>query len=156
MSAVAAIERNPAPSVPKPVKSRPLSRRVRQAIDLLATRKAATQKAAAEAAGLHPDSLCRALRTSAAQVFLEQRARQTIAVASARASERMVELVDASSEHVSLDAAKHILAIGNIRPPDTSQPLVNIAITPGYVVKLRHVEEAIAPDIRTEIVEQDQ
>lgn len=140
MQAIATSEQPSAPAAPvtvKPARERPLSRRVRQAIELIATRKAATQKAAAEAVGLHPDSLCRALRSSAARVFLDERARQTIAMASARASERMVELVDASSEHVSLDAAKHVLAIGNIRPPDSgSQVNVNVGVSVGYVIDL--------------------
>jgi hypothetical protein len=81
-------------------------------------------------------------------VFLEQRARQTIAVASARASERIVELVDASSEHVSLDAAKHVLAIGNIRPPDQGQVSVNVGVSVGYVIDLTpmHAHTPQAPN----------
>lgn len=149
MQALAPSEQNSAQNAPVPAKQtreRTLSRRVRRAIDLIATRKAATQKAAADAVGLHPDSLCRALRTTAAQVFLEQRARQTIAVASARASERMVELVDASSEHVSLDAAKHVLAIGNIRPPESgSHVSVNVGVSVGYVIDLTPGQSA-APE----------
>lgn len=141
MQAIATIERPSAPATQNAAKvaiERPLSRKVRRALDLLATRKAATQKAAAEAVGLHPESLSRALSKSSARVFLEQRARQTIAVASARASERIVELVDASSEHVSLDAAKHVLAIGNIRPPENgSHVSVNVGVSVGYVLDLR-------------------
>lgn len=125
---------------PKPAiqpRERRLTRKARQALDLLATRKAATQKAAAEAVGLAPETLSRILKTSSAQVFLEQRARQTIAVASARASERLVELVDASSEHVSLDASKHVLAIGNIRPPENGSNInVNVGVNVGYVIDL--------------------
>jgi hypothetical protein len=95
------------------------------------------------------------------QVFIEREARRTIAVGTLRASHRVLELVDASSEHVSLDASKHVLGIANIRPPDSSHGVnVNVGVSVGYVVKLRHVEDGVhvsnAPDIRTEIIEHDQ
>lgn len=150
MQALAASEQPSAPkaqNAPVQPTERPLSRKVRQALDLLAAGKAATQKAAAEAVGIVPETLSRALQKSAAQVFMTQRARQTIAIASMRASERVVELIDASSEHVSLDAAKHVLAIGNIRPPDAAQANVNVNVSVGYVIDLTPAQHA--PDMRT-------
>jgi hypothetical protein len=53
-----------------------------------------------------------------------------------RASARLLELVDASSEHVSLDASKHVLAIEGIRPPDQGQVSVNVGVSVGYVIDL--------------------
>lgn len=160
MSAVATIEQPSAPAAqnaPKERRERPLSPKVRQAIALLATRKAATQKAAAEAVGLREDSLCKALKRPSAQVFMAQRARETIAMAAGRASERVVELLDASSEHVSLDASKHVLAIANIRPPEDGRGVqVNVGVSVGYVLDLRPDAPSHAPDIRTQIVERDQ
>ena len=162
MSAVAAIEHSPAPNVPKPVKPARISAAVRKAIHLLITGECKTQKAAAERVGISPVWLCIQLKKPAVQVFVSNATRENLAAGTMRAGARILELLDASSEHVSLDASKHVLAIGNIRPPDTSGPLVNIAITPGYVVKLRHAEEDArviehsAPDIRTQISEQDQ
>ena len=103
-----------------------------------------------------PETLSRALSKSSAQVFMAQRARQTIALAAGRASERLVELVDAGSEHVSLDASKHVLGIANIRPPETgSHVSVGVNVSVGYVIDLTgqqaaHVIEHGAPDIRTE------
>jgi hypothetical protein len=71
-------------------------------------------------------------------VFIDQRARQTIAAGTMRASARLLSLIDASSEHVSLDATKHVLAIGNIRPPESgSQVNVNVGVSVGYVIDLR-------------------
>jgi hypothetical protein len=54
-----------------------------------------------------------------------------------RASYRLVELIDASSESVSLDAAKHALAIEGIKPPDSGGVSVSIHNNVGYVVDWR-------------------
>jgi hypothetical protein len=51
--------------------------------------------------------LSEALRKPHVRMFVERRTRETIANGSLRASARLVELLDASSEHVSLDASKH-------------------------------------------------
>jgi hypothetical protein len=53
-----------------------------------------------------------------------------------RASKRVMELVDAESEHVSLDASKHVLAIEGIKPRADAQVSVNIDIKAGYVIDL--------------------
>lgn len=108
---------------------------------MLATGECKTIKAAAERVKMSREHLGRMLNRSHVQAFIAQQSRRTIAQGILRASARVIELVDAASEHVSLDAAKHVLAIEGIRPPDNSQPLVNIAISPGYVVKLRHATE---------------
>jgi hypothetical protein len=71
-------------------------------------------------------------------VFYEQRSRETISRAKMRASRRLEELLDASSEHVSLDASKHVLSIAGIAPASQG---TNISITnniaPGYVIDMR-------------------
>jgi hypothetical protein len=69
-------------------------------------------------------------------VFIERCARETIAAGTMRASARLVELLDASSEHVSLDASKHMLAIAGIKPTADAQVSVNIDIKAGYVIDL--------------------
>jgi hypothetical protein len=69
----------------------------------------------------------------------------------------VVELMDAASEHVSLDASKHVLAIGNIRPPETGSSVnVNLGISVGYVIDLTPGAANSAHDIRTTIIEHDQ
>jgi hypothetical protein len=69
-------------------------------------------------------------------VFLANEARRTIAVAAGRAAHRVVELVDASSEHVSLDAAKHVLAIQGIKPTADQAVSVSIDLKAGFVIDL--------------------
>jgi hypothetical protein len=69
-------------------------------------------------------------------VFIDRRARQTIAAGQMRASRRLVELVDAGSEHVSLDATKHMLGIAGIAPAPTTSINVNLELKAGYVIDL--------------------
>lgn len=113
-----------------------LSPRLKQACDLLASGECRTIKAAAERVGLSREHLGRMLDRPHVQAFLTRDARKTIAMGIARASRRMVELVDASSEHVSLDAAKHVLAIEGIKPASDRQVAVNVGLSVGYVIDL--------------------
>lgn len=82
------------------------------------------------------------------QVFIEREARRTIAVGTLRASHRVLELVDAASEHVSLDASKHVLGIAGIRPPDTgSHVSVNVGVSVGYVIDLTPQQPSALPRV---------
>lgn len=129
---------------PKPASKHRISPKLAQAIDLLLTGACKYQKDAAARVGLDVSYLSRALAKGHVRVFYERRARETIAQGTIRGTARLIALMDASSEHVSLDAVKHTLSIAGIAPPDRSQPLVNIAISPGYVVKLRHADASHA------------
>jgi hypothetical protein len=131
-----AIATNPAPIPPKTVKERPISKRLRKVIDLLVSGECKTQKAACVRVNMHPDHVCRELKKPQVQAFIARRTRETISAGTMRASARLIELVDASSEHVSLDASKHVLAIEGIRPPDQSQVNVNVGVSVGYVIDL--------------------
>lgn len=53
-----------------------------------------------------------------------------------RASARLMDLVDGESEHVSFDAAKHVLGIAGIKPSNDSQVSVSVDIRAGYVIDL--------------------
>jgi hypothetical protein len=108
---------------------------MQQAVALLAT-KGITQREAAKQAGLSEFHLSRELQKPQIRVFMERYARETIAKGVLRASARMVELLDAGSEHVSLDASKHIAAIAGIKPAADAQVSVNIDIKAGYVIDL--------------------
>lgn len=110
--------------------------RIRQVVALLVSGECKTQKAASERVGLHPDYVCRELKKPQVRVFIERAARETIANGTMRASARLVELLDAGSEHVSLDASKHMLAIAGIKPTADAQVSVNIDIKAGYVIDL--------------------
>jgi len=80
--------------------------------------------------------LSTALRKPQIQVFIARKARENIQIGVLRASKRVMELVDADSEHVSLDASKHILAIEGIKPTADAQVSVNINRPAGYVIVL--------------------
>jgi len=129
-------EHQPDTNTPIPAKPARIAPRIRQVVDLLVTGECSTQKAASERVGLHPDYVCRELKKPQVRVLIERRARETIANGMMRASARLVELLDASSEHVSLDASKHMLAISGIKPRADAQVSVNIDIKAGYVIDL--------------------
>ena len=80
--------------------------------------------------------LSTALRKPEIQAFIANKARETIATGALRASARVLELVDAASEHVSLDASKHVLAIEGIKPASDSQVNVNVGVSVGYILDL--------------------
>lgn len=120
----------------KPGKERPISKRMRKVIALLLTGECKTQKAACERVGMNADHISREFAKPRIQSFISSESRKTIARGQMRASARLLELVDASSEHVSLDASKHVLAIEGIRPPNDSQVHVNVGVSVGYVIDL--------------------
>jgi hypothetical protein len=118
------------------IKERRVPRRIAEAINLMLTGEVTTQKAAAERVGMTPQHLSKMMQRDYVRVFCERRARQTIAAGQLRASRRLVELIDAGSEHVSLDATKHMLGIGGIAPAPTPSLNVNIELKAGYVIDL--------------------
>jgi hypothetical protein len=122
---------------PKPIRERRVSKRIAEVVRLLLTGECKTQKAAAERVGMNVTYLSEALKKPHIRVFIERRTRETIANGSLRASARLVELLDASSEHVSLDASKHLLAIEGIKP--AAEPIANVNFnvrSAGYVIWL--------------------
>jgi hypothetical protein len=124
------------PTEPKPARERRVSKRIAEVVRLLLTGECRTQKAAAERVGMNETYLSEALRKPHVRVFIERRTRETIANGTLRASARLVELVDADSEHVSADVSKHMLAIAGIKPTAEPTSLVNINIRAGYVIDL--------------------
>lgn len=124
------------PDTLKSAKKERIPKRVRQAISMLVSGRAITQKAAAEAVGMHEATLCRQLKRSTVRVFYEREARDSIARGVMRASARLMDLVDGESEHVSFDAAKHVLGIAGIKPSNDSQVSVSVDIRAGYVIDL--------------------
>lgn len=136
MSGLTVSSTEPTAAPPKPIKERPISKRLRKVIDLLVSGECKTQKAACTRIGMHPDHVCRELKKPQVQAFIARRTRETISAGTMRASARLIELVDANSEHVSLDASKHVLAIEGIRPPNDSSVNVNVGVSVGYVIDL--------------------
>jgi hypothetical protein len=130
------IAANPLQTVAIPLKVKRIPRRIAEVVHLLVTGECKTIKAAAERTGMHPNYVSGALKKPEIQVFIERSARQTIANGVMRASARVNELVEASSEHVSFEASKHVLAIAGIKPAADAQVSVNIDIKAGYVIDL--------------------
>jgi len=135
MSGLAVERTEPAANVPPAPSRKRISKRMTKALTLLAT-KGMTQREAAKQAGMSENWLSTALRKPEIQAFIARKSRETVQLGVFRASHRIVELLDASSEHVSLDASKHVLAIEGIRPPDQGQVSVNVGVSVGYVIDL--------------------
>jgi hypothetical protein len=124
----------------KPVRERRVPPRIAEVVRLLLTGECRTQKAAALRVGMNETYLSEALRKPHVRVFIERRTRETIANGTMRASARLLELMDSNSNHVSLDAVKHELAL-NGHPAAH----VNISVMQaGYVIDLRTREEMAA------------
>lgn len=136
MQELAPIEPQTTAPIPKPARERRISKPIIQAIELMLSGAVTTQRAAAQRVGVTPEWLSKMMQRDNVRVFIDRRARQTIAAGQMRASRRLVELVDAGSEHVSLDATKHMLGISGIAPAPTPSVNVNINLKAGYVIDL--------------------
>jgi len=120
----------------KPSRQPRIPPKISQIVDWLVSGACKNQQAACIRANLDPSYVSRELKKVHVQVFMARRARETIANGVMRASARAIELMDASSEHVSGDMTKHVLAIAGIKPTADAQVSVNIDIKAGYVIDL--------------------
>lgn len=143
MSGLALKHRDPA-QIPPDLRKKPRApAKVSHALDLLLTGEATTQKAAAQAAGISPEHLNRWINKPAGRVFIAMKAREALDKAQLPAVGTLVRLLNAKSEHVQGDIAKHISAIAGFSPPSERHGVqVNVNVTPGYIVKLRHAADA--------------
>jgi hypothetical protein len=110
--------------------------RVREAIDAYVSGRARSITAAAKKAGLSREYLSRSLSQPHIAEFLRQKAARVVAMGAGRAAARIMELIDADSEHVSFDASKHVLAVAGIKPTPDANVNLNIDIKAGYVIDL--------------------
>lgn len=126
------------PLAPEPADPR-IRGRLREAIELMVY-EGLVRKAAAERAGMTDHSLrcalnrdhVRAFRTSLFRAMVNAEAERSVAV--------MVQLRDtSSSEHVRLEAAKQLAALGGVKPPETPKNTRPDAI-PGYIIDLTPTE----------------
>lgn len=113
-----------------------ISKKVKAAIEALASQSCKTQREAAAKAGLSHEHLCRELKKPHVAAFVEQRTRALLAAGQLRASARVMELVDGKSEHVSLDASRLVLGINSIAPPAHPGLQVDVNLSPGYIIDL--------------------
>jgi hypothetical protein len=123
-------------NLPKTIRTPRISRRIREIVNLLLSGECTTIKAAAARVGMHQNYVSGKLKTPEIRVFIERRSRETVTAGTLRASARLLELLDADSEHVSFDASKHVLAIAGIAPAATPGIAINVDVKAGYVIDL--------------------
>lgn len=125
------------------VKPYRIPKRIQQAVRLIATGECKTQKAAAERVGIGEQHLCRMLAREQVRVFLARESSRTIAGASLRAANRLVELIDANSEHVAAQVSERILQSEGILKSDQRAIAVNVGIQAGFVLDLREGDASL-------------
>jgi hypothetical protein len=113
-----------------------IPRRIREAINLLITGRAATQRAAAKQVGLSEQHLSRMLHRPQIQAFLASETRKSIASAQAPAAGTLIGLLQADSEHVRKDVAIHVLKVAGISPPEGPVISNNTLLISGYAIDL--------------------
>jgi hypothetical protein len=109
----------PAPvstTAPAP-KRRTVPKKIRLAVDALASGEARTVKEAAEKfGGISREYLSRSLSKPECAQYLKDKAARAVAMGAARAAAKLNELVDSTSQKVALDAAKYSLGVAGIKP----------------------------------------
>lgn len=110
--------------------------KISKALRLLLSGECKTQKAAAERVGMNASYLCDQLSKPKVQAFVARETRRNIANGAIRASARLVELVDAESEHVSAAVAQRILTNEGILKSDQGHTSIDVRVTAGYVINL--------------------
>jgi hypothetical protein len=139
----------PAPQATKRVR---IPKNIVRACELLASGECKTVTAAAERVGVSREWLSRLLQRSHIRAFLHRKSQQTIATASLRASNRLVELIDAKSEHVAAQVSERILTSEGILKSDQGSNIaVNVDIRAGYVIKLNGQAPALKSGADVEI-----
>jgi hypothetical protein len=126
----------PTQSEAVPVKERRISKRIAEVVRLVVTGECATQKAAAERVGMNASHVCEMLKKPHVRVFIDRRVRETIANGTMRATARLLALMDSDSEHVSLDAVKHELALNGIKPANDAQVSIDLNVRAGFIIDL--------------------
>ena len=119
-------------------RKRPIAKKIRVAIEAITSGEVKTITDAAEKAGITREHLSRELSKPHVAEFLRQKAARVVAIAAGRASARLVELIDADSEHVSAEMTKHTLAVAAIKPASDGNINLNLGDVPraGYVIIL--------------------
>ena len=131
------------PVTPKPPRPLRIGKRVRDAIEAMVTGDAKTQAEAAAIVGLNRSHLCKTLRKPHVRSYLESRTRDAIVGMQTQAAGVVQRLLGgAKSEHVMKDVALSVLGMNGMRPVEATAVRVNVDIAPGYVIKLKHVEQA--------------
>jgi hypothetical protein len=121
---------------------RSIPMKIRGACAALVSGEVKTITAAAEKVGLSREHLSRELGRPHISAYFRDRVAKAVALTSGRAAARLAELLDADSEHVSLDAAKLSLGIAGIKPAPEASVNLNVELRAGFVLDLREPSEA--------------
>jgi hypothetical protein len=125
----------------QPQKPKPISRKVRAAIDALVTGRAKTNTAAAEMAGLSREHLSRELSRPHIAQFLQDKVSRSLALSSARAGAVKTELLDCENAMVRDRASSFVLGLVGIKPETAPSASINIEIRAGYVIDLSEPDD---------------
>jgi hypothetical protein len=117
-------------------KLRVIPRKVHQAIELIATGRVKSIKAAAERVGYARETLSKHLSRPECTDAMKARAAKEVALGSGRAAARLNEIMEGPSAKAALDAVKYSLGVAGIKPAADSQVNVNLEIRAGYVIDL--------------------
>jgi hypothetical protein len=130
-----------APAIPRTAAQPKLRKpppRVRAAIEALVTGQARTITAAAKKVGLTRERLSRAFSEPHNAEALRTRAAREVALSSGRASARLNQLIDSTSQRVALEATKFSLGVAGIKPAaDNVSVNIGLELRAGYVIDLR-------------------
>jgi alkylated DNA nucleotide flippase Atl1 len=152
MPAIATTAQPSTEPAPQPAKRMRISPRIQEAVRLIATGTVKTQRAAAERVGMSETHLCTMLARPQIQALIARKASETIRTAKLRASHRLVELIDANSEHVAAQVSERILTSEGILKSDQGSNIaVNVDIRAGYVIKLNGQAPALKGGADVEI-----
>ena len=153
MTGLAKISRLPGPADPSSLidgrtgKKKRVTRKVAKAIGLMLEGVTPTLTGAAGQVDMHPDSLSRALKQPHVKIYLDDRTRALLDSGKTIAAGRLMQLINAESEHVSLDATKLTLGINGIKPTEHGVNIsINNNVTPGYIIDLRNPRDDLPPD----------
>jgi hypothetical protein len=120
-----------------------IPRKIRQAVELLLSGECKTQKAAAARANITPEHLCKMLKKPATQSFVREKTAAALANGQMPAARRLVELVDAESESVAIQASVQVLKTQGHFPQEGASVNVGIGVNVGYIVDWRSARQEI-------------
>lgn len=149
MTSTALAQKNTDQPEPKPDKPKRIPKAIIRACELLATGECKTITAAATRVGITREWLGKMLSRSHVQVFMARKCRETIGAGTLRASTRLVELIDANSEHVAAQVSERILTSEGILKSDQRSIAVNVDVRAGFVLDLREEQPSLTPGMRT-------
>lgn len=124
-------------------------KKILQCINLLASGEAKTQREAAAQAGITDSHLCNYLKKPQAMAVYDAAVTENLRRAKITATGTLIHLANnAASEHVRLDASKHLLALQGIKPDQRAVAVqVNIEAgrVTGYTIDLSEPDPAQNP-----------